>query len=236
MTDDRRSAGRRARKKLETREALRAAARKLFAEQGVAATSVEQITEAADVSERTFFRYFESKYDLLLPDLTALFAAIEAALAERPADEHPLDAYQAAVLAVMAEQAAAGGGMTTIVPGLDPGDPAVAARLARAFLAWEERLTDLFAERLRDTTAGRDADRLVLRAAVTAGVAVAGTRAVVRLVRRDPAATPSQRLRLLRDTFAYIRTGCDVTPSTAGGRDTDNADPEACNVHDTVIT
>ncbi|HEX2903550.1 MAG TPA: TetR family transcriptional regulator [Jatrophihabitans sp.] len=214
MSEQQPAVGRRERKKLETRDALRAAARTLFSEQGVAATSIEQITEAADVSQRTFFRYFESKYDLLLPDLTATFTDLEAALAERPSSEHPLVAYQIALTAVMAAQAAADGGMTTIAPGLDPGDPGVASRLARAFLNWEERLTEIFAERLAtapDTGEPLEPDQLALRAAATAGVAVAATRAVVRLVRRSPSLTPPRRLQLVTDTFEFVRTGCGAS-------------------------
>lgn len=60
-------AGLRARNRDRTRQALAVAAMELFARQGFNATTVEQITELAGVSPRTFFRYFESKDDVLLP-------------------------------------------------------------------------------------------------------------------------------------------------------------------------
>lgn len=216
MTNETAAPGRRDRKKLATRDALRAAAWTLFSEQGVTATSIEQITDAADVSPRTFFRYFESKYDLLLPDLTALYADLEKALSQRRSSEHPLHAYEQALLTVVMQQAVSGGGLMTIVPGLDPTDPALAARLARTFLTWEERLTDVFGERLRATSPEQDADELTLQAAVTAGVAVAGTRAVLRLLRRNPGLTPTQQLHLLHVTFAFVRAGCDNAETAAG--------------------
>lgn len=216
MTENHRPAGRRERKKLGTREALRPAAARLFREQGVAATSIEQIADAADVSPRTFFRYFESKYDLVLPDLAALFAAIEAALADRPSDEHLLESYRAAVAVVLAEQAAAGVGLTTLVPGLDPTDPAVLSRLLQVFVAWEARLTALFAQRLRDARPGRD-DDVELRAAVTAGAAVAGTRAVLRVVRGRPDVAPPERMRLLCAAFDILCAGCVDDPDGFAG-------------------
>lgn len=57
------------------REAVRAEVGRhawdLFARQGYAATTVEQVAESAGMSRRTFFRYFDGKDDLLLDRLTA---------------------------------------------------------------------------------------------------------------------------------------------------------------------
>ena len=53
--------GRRERRKRETRERIFRAALSLFAERGFFGTTVEDITEAADVGKGTFFSYFPSK-------------------------------------------------------------------------------------------------------------------------------------------------------------------------------
>jgi len=58
-------AGRRERRRVETRERIFRAALKLFAERGFLATAVEDITEAADVGKGTFFNYFPSKEHIL---------------------------------------------------------------------------------------------------------------------------------------------------------------------------
>ena len=57
---------RRQRRSTETRERLFRAALKLFAEKGFAETTVEDITDAADVGKGTFFNYFPSKEHLLI--------------------------------------------------------------------------------------------------------------------------------------------------------------------------
>jgi AcrR family transcriptional regulator len=49
------------RKKIQTRERIYRTALKLFAERGLAATTVDHITETADVAKGTFFNYFRSK-------------------------------------------------------------------------------------------------------------------------------------------------------------------------------
>jgi AcrR family transcriptional regulator len=59
-------ADRRARRGAVIREALFRAALDLFAEKGFAETTVEDITEAADVGKGTFFNYFPSKEHLLV--------------------------------------------------------------------------------------------------------------------------------------------------------------------------
>ena len=61
---------RRERKKLETRQGLLEAALSLFRDKGYDETTVEEITEQADVAKGTFFNYFPSK-EALLSDLMA---------------------------------------------------------------------------------------------------------------------------------------------------------------------
>jgi AcrR family transcriptional regulator len=57
---------RRSRRSAETRERLFLAAVRLFAEKGFAETTVEDITNAADVGKGTFFNYFPSKEHILI--------------------------------------------------------------------------------------------------------------------------------------------------------------------------
>ena len=57
---------RRERRRDELRERIFQAAIKLFIKQGFFNTTVEQITEVADVGKGTFFNYFESKEHLVL--------------------------------------------------------------------------------------------------------------------------------------------------------------------------
>jgi AcrR family transcriptional regulator len=60
--------GRRDRKKQQTRAALIEAALRLADERGLERVTVEDISEAADVSARTFFNYFASKDDAITGD------------------------------------------------------------------------------------------------------------------------------------------------------------------------
>jgi len=57
---------RRERRSADIRERLFRSALRLFAEKGFAETTVEDITEAADVGKGTFFNYFPSKDHILL--------------------------------------------------------------------------------------------------------------------------------------------------------------------------
>ncbi|WP_454197308.1 acyl-CoA-like ligand-binding transcription factor [Nocardia sp. Marseille-Q1738] len=68
--------GLREKKKQRTRKAIQEHALRLFGEQGYGNTTVKQIADAAEVSERTFFRYFPTKEDVVLwDDLDLSFAA-----------------------------------------------------------------------------------------------------------------------------------------------------------------
>ncbi len=74
---------------------------RLFREQGYEATTVQQIIDAADVSESTFFRYFPTKADVvLLDDFDPL--AVSAFLSQ-PAELTPVQALRASFNTVFAQ-------------------------------------------------------------------------------------------------------------------------------------
>ncbi len=101
-----RPAGLRERKKARTRAAIREHALRLFREQGYAATTVEQIAAAADVSPATFFRYFPTKEDVVLQDDFDILTTLES-LNAQPRDLSPIAAMPgaaASAYAAMTEQ------------------------------------------------------------------------------------------------------------------------------------
>lgn len=92
--------GLRERKKIKTRHAIRREAFRLFDAHGYAATTVEQIADAAEVSPSTFFRYFPSKESLLLAD--DLDPLILAAFRAQPPELSPSQAIRRAYESTMA--------------------------------------------------------------------------------------------------------------------------------------
>jgi AcrR family transcriptional regulator len=86
--------GLRERKKQQTRNAIHEAALRLIDEQGLEATTIEQICQDADVSTRTFFNYFPTKAAAALelagttidPEVVARFRAATGGLVEAMCD------------------------------------------------------------------------------------------------------------------------------------------------------
>ncbi|GHG73085.1 TetR/AcrR family transcriptional regulator [Streptomyces griseocarneus] len=91
--------GLRERKKRRTRDALIRSALELFSLKGYEGTTVDEIAAAADVSQRTFFRYFTNKEEVALSVQLMAESRFFAAFLERPAAESPLTALRTAVLA-----------------------------------------------------------------------------------------------------------------------------------------
>lgn len=155
----------RERKKQKTREALREAAVALFAEKGYSRTSIEEIALAADVSRRTFFRYFGSKEGVIFADADAQGVAIIQALLAQPRNVAPLVAFRDAVVglaaAVEAEQEAILASQRVVVGTLELRTRA--AEIARQF---RSQLAGAFATR-GDRSEPNEAD------AILAGVAIA---------------------------------------------------------------
>lgn len=95
--------GLRERKKEQTRTAITDAALDLFERNGFDATTIEDIAEAADVSPRTFFRYFDSKIDVVFPGKPEDEAALCDVIDDRPASEGPIEAAHNVIRSKLAQ-------------------------------------------------------------------------------------------------------------------------------------
>jgi len=87
-----------ARKQQVVRDALSDAAAALFHERGFEHVTVEEIAKAAGVSRRTFFRYYESKEDVMVERLDRDGERFLVELAARPLAEPPLLAIRNALI------------------------------------------------------------------------------------------------------------------------------------------
>src|SRR6266516_6521690 len=88
---------RRVRRSAELRDRLFRAALSLFAKKGYAATTVEDITEAADVGKGTFFNYFPSKDHILLAFGEMQLGKLEAAVDEARQTNEPMPQFLGAL-------------------------------------------------------------------------------------------------------------------------------------------
>ena len=87
------SSDRRQRRSAEIRERLFRAALDLFARKGFAETTVEDITEAADVGKGTFFNYFPSKDHILLAFGEMQIGKLESAVEMARETNEPMTAF-----------------------------------------------------------------------------------------------------------------------------------------------
>lgn len=146
------TAGLRERKKRRTRDALLRAALLHFLARGYEQTTVDEITDAVDVSQRTFFRYFANKEEAAFAVQDLVESHFVAALRSRPASEGPFEALRGAVLGAWdtVEEA-----LSDVVPidlymrtyQLIESTPALLAVHLRRSTELEERIARLIAER-----------------------------------------------------------------------------------------
>jgi AcrR family transcriptional regulator len=90
------------RKQQVVRDALSAAALDLFLAHGFEAVTVEAIAQTAGVSRRTFFRYYQSKEDVMVEHLDRDGERFLAELSARPLNEPPLLAIRNALIPAIA--------------------------------------------------------------------------------------------------------------------------------------
>ncbi|MFF2328652.1 MULTISPECIES: TetR family transcriptional regulator [unclassified Streptomyces] len=91
----------RGQKRLAVQKLISDAALPLFLERGFAEVTTDQISAAAGISPRSFFRYFETKEDVVVGYLTEAGRHVQAALEDRPPAEASWDALRAAFGALL---------------------------------------------------------------------------------------------------------------------------------------
>lgn len=198
--------GRRERKKVETRSAIRDAALALSLESGVDALTVARISEAADIAPRTFFNYFACKEDALVTDGAAVGAQLREAIIGRPHDEAPIDSLRAAVID------------SDLVAGMESGreqmlqrqrliqsDPALLARQLTQFATVERA----FAEGVAERTGLAPDD---LRPATLAALALGIVRVAVRRWTVDDSQSPTD---LIAAGFDLLQHGVSADGASA---------------------
>jgi AcrR family transcriptional regulator len=155
----------RERKKARTRAAIREHALRLFREHGYAATTVEQIAAAAEVSPSTFFRYFPTKEDVVLQD--AMDTRMSEALVRQPAELAPVTAMRAAARETWESFTAEEWDQFREASKLTASVPEIRARAIFEFTRTIDVLAAALAQR-----SGRPADDLAIRALAGAVIGV----------------------------------------------------------------
>ena len=190
--------GLRERKKTETRAAIQQTVLFLALGRGLDAVTADEIAAAANVSVRTFHNYFGSKEEALVTAWVGEFEVYVDALRNRPADEPILDALEH-VFGVIASHIAE-----------RPGQVEVHADLLWTSVAMARYRSVLLDEAIRMVTevvaarTGTDMTTDVYPHLVTA----AAVSAMVTAYQFTPASGAAvDRKRLLRETFALLRTG-----------------------------
>jgi AcrR family transcriptional regulator len=161
-------AGRRDRKKNRTRQDLVDAATKLFATRGFDETTTEDIAEAADVSQRTFFRHFPSKEAVLYGDMDDLLVRFREILEARPNGEPIVASVRESILA-LADEYDDQRKLRLLQARLASSYPSVSA-YSRAVVqhAWEMALTESLGRRMDVAVTSDPRPEIIAAAAMAA--------------------------------------------------------------------
>lgn len=120
---------------------------RLFRDVGFEETTVDHIAAEAGVSSRTFFRYFDTKADVLWHAFDTEVHALRQSLADVPQDVDPLEAIRRAVVSVNHYTASDVPELRERIT-LIASVPALRASAAPHYDAWEQAIIDDAARRL----------------------------------------------------------------------------------------
>lgn len=136
----------RARRKRRTAEAIVNSGLRLFEERGFDQTTIDQIAEAAEISRRTFFRYFTDKEELFFAEDEQLLDVINETLDQAPPGESVLDLAHRATHA-LAAHSVADAKRRLARERLIAATPALLARRMAKNLRWEQAINERLLQR-----------------------------------------------------------------------------------------
>ena len=137
-------ANRRERHRAEIRERLYSAALELFAERGFLETTVEDITEAADVGKGTFFNYFPTKEHILAAFGSERVAQIERAYEKASSSNEPVLQAIREVLTSLADNYSRNPALLRAIFAAHASCPSVRAELQKRMHRGKQLLTGMF--------------------------------------------------------------------------------------------
>jgi AcrR family transcriptional regulator len=141
--------GLRERKKEQTRQAIREAALRLFAERGFDGVTVAEIANEANVSVATVFNYFPTKEDLVYARMEVFEAELIEAIRAREPGESVLTAFSRFVLdlgGLLASKDPEASEQLATITRVITGSPALLAREREIFARYTQSLGALIAE------------------------------------------------------------------------------------------
>jgi AcrR family transcriptional regulator len=208
--------GLRERKKRLTREAIFAAADRLFAARGFQNVTVAEIADAANVSVKTVFTYVSAKEELLFRGQPTMLDAVVQAVANRRLGQTPLVAAAQALLAAVDErdEGLSLDGFQRMI-----GSGPAARSLVRA--RWDETESRLAEVLLAELPVGRDggpaerAARRLTAAQIMVLVRTVTSEEVADLITKSADTGPARREALknwIRDAAGRLARGLQSAP------------------------
>ena len=189
-------AGLRERKKRATRIAIRDAGMTLFASQGFAGTTMDQIAEAADVSRATVFSYFPTKEEIIFGDAGVAIDALADRLREEDGDTITV------VRAWLDELVGWFEPELVLQHRLASEVPIIGARRLQLYGNAERIVADAL-----ETEVGHELAARLAAASLVAALRVAEDTAATRMEQEDRALSADEVTALLDDAVAFAKAG-----------------------------
>ena len=200
------------RKQQLVRDTIWEAAIDLISRQGFTETTVDEIAQAAGTSRRTFFRYFESKSDLMAQAMVSYGANLKETIENCPASWTPAEVFRQVVLKV-ARQSVSYSRTRKIMEIAAKYPAAKEAQVAR-IAEVQDQVAEAFARRSRGDAQGE------LTAQVLAGLTLSMLRVIYgswfEHGQQDVAVTAGQVFATLGDVVCGAAPGARVKASPAG--------------------